>query len=127
MSKARLEAFSDGVVAILICLVATIVVTVGQFMATALGAPGPGRFRLADTVVRAHATVKLGYGNQQEELDVQRPPLLPVAALACVKGLPGVQSAHPPVALRDRKQGPRRQIHSDPYTAGGTGLVKSPG
>ena len=78
---------------VMIAMTATIVAAVGQFMATGLGAPGPGRFAAADAVVRAPATVNVGHGDSADTADVQRPARLPAAAIARVAAVPGVLSA----------------------------------
>ena len=78
---------------LMIAMTATIVAAVGQFMATGLGAPGPGRFAAADAVVRAPATVNVGHGDSAGTAHVQRPARLPAAALARVAAVPGVLSA----------------------------------
>ena len=78
---------------VMIAMTATIVAAVGQFIATGLGAPGPGRFASADAVVRAPATVNLGHGDGADTVDVQRPARLPAATLARVAAVPGVLSA----------------------------------
>jgi putative ABC transport system permease protein len=78
---------------VMIAMTATIAAAVGQFMATGLGAPGPGRFAAAGAVVRAPATVTFGHGDGADSVDVQRPARLPAAALARVAAVPGVRSA----------------------------------
>lgn len=78
---------------VMIAMSATIAAAVGQFMATGLGAPGPGRFAAADAVVRAPATVKVGHGNGADTVGVQRPARLPASTLARVAAVPGVRSA----------------------------------
>ncbi len=45
---------------VILAATATIAAAAGQVMATALGAPGAGRFATADEVVRANPTVRLG-------------------------------------------------------------------
>jgi putative ABC transport system permease protein len=78
---------------VMLSVTATIVAATAQIMATALGAPGPGRFSSADAVVRANATVTLGHGDNVDKIDVQRPALLPAAAVARAAAVPGVRSA----------------------------------
>ena len=96
----------------------------GQFMATGLGAPGPGRFAAADAVVRAPATVNVGHGDSADTADVQRPARLPAAAPARVAAVPGVLSAVGDVSFplavigRDRVPLPRRGGAPPTATAG---------
>jgi len=78
---------------VMIAMTATIAAAVGQFMATGLGAPGPGRFAAADAVLRAPATVTIGHGDGADTVSVQRPARLPAAALRRVAAVPGVRSA----------------------------------
>jgi putative ABC transport system permease protein len=78
---------------VMLAMTATIVAAAAQIMATALGAPGPGRFAAADAVVRANPTVKLGSGDNADSVDVQRAALLPADAVARVATVPGVRSA----------------------------------
>src|SRR5262249_11673041 len=67
---------------------AVIAAAAGQVMATALGAPGPGRFAAADAVVRANPTVVLG----DDRLAVQRAALLPPTTAGRIAAAPGVRS-----------------------------------
>jgi putative ABC transport system permease protein len=83
----------------MIAATATIAAAAAQMMATALGAPGPGRFAAADAVVRANPTVKLGHGENVDKIDVQRSALLPAASVARVAGVSGVRSAVGDVAF----------------------------
>jgi putative ABC transport system permease protein len=83
----------------MLALTATIVAAAAQIMATALGAPGPGRFAAADAVVRANPTVEIGSGDNADSVDVQRAPLLPGDAVARVAAVPGVRSAVGDVAF----------------------------
>lgn len=84
---------------VMIAMTATIAATAAQIMATALGAPGAGRFAAADAVVRANPTVRLGSGDNVDKVDVQRAALLPTAALTRVGAVPGVRSAVGDVAF----------------------------
>jgi len=84
---------------VMLALTATIVAAAAQIMATALGAPGPGRFAAADAVVRAHPTVKLGSGDNADNVDVQRAALLSADAVARVAAVPGVRSAFGDIAF----------------------------
>jgi putative ABC transport system permease protein len=84
---------------VMIAMTATIVAAAGQMMATALGAPGSGRFAAGDVVVRASPTVTLGSGENVDKVDVQRAALLPAAALARVGAVRGVRSAVGDVAF----------------------------
>jgi putative ABC transport system permease protein len=77
----------------MIAMTATIVAAVGQFMATGLGAPGPGRFAAADAVVRAPATIRVGHGNGADSVTVQRSARLTAGTLARVAAVPGVRAA----------------------------------
>jgi putative ABC transport system permease protein len=83
----------------MIALTAMITALAGQVMATALGAPGAGRFAVADAVVRANATVTLGHGENAETTSVQRSALLPPAAVGRVAAVPGVAAAIGDVAF----------------------------
>jgi putative ABC transport system permease protein len=84
---------------VMIALTAIVTVLAGQVMATALGAPGAGRFAAADAVVRAHATVTLGRGDNAETVTVQRSALLPPAAVRRVSAVSGVAAATGDVAF----------------------------
>ncbi|HEY1317750.1 MAG TPA: FtsX-like permease family protein [Gaiella sp.] len=84
---------------VMVATAATIVAVAGQIMATALGAPGAGRFAAADVVVRANPTVRFGHGDDPDTLEVRRPALLPTAARGRVAALPGVRSAVGDVAF----------------------------
>jgi putative ABC transport system permease protein len=83
----------------MIAMIATIVAVAAQIMATALGAPGPGRFAAADAVVRANPTVELGQGDNVDKVDVRRTALLSAAAVARVATIPGVRSVVGDVAF----------------------------
>jgi putative ABC transport system permease protein len=91
---------------VMVSATVTIVAVAGQIMATALGAPGAGRFAAADAVVRANPTVHVGRGHEADTIDVQRPTLLSQAALDRIAAVPGVRSAVGdvafPVAVIDR-------------------------
>lgn len=84
---------------VMIAMTAAIVAVAAQLMATALGAPGPGRFAAADAVVRANPTVTFGHGEDAEKVDVQRSALLPPDALARAAAVPGVRAAVGDVAF----------------------------
>lgn len=77
---------------LMILMTATVAAAAGQIMATALGAPGPGRFAATDAVVRADPTVKFGHGDSADKQDVVRSALLPVSALDRVGRIDGVRS-----------------------------------
>jgi putative ABC transport system permease protein len=77
----------------MVAATAAIVAVAGQVMATALGAPGAGRFAAADLVVRANPAVHVGRGHKADTIDVQRPVLLSAATVDRVAAVPGVQSA----------------------------------
>jgi len=83
----------------MILMTATIAAAAGQIMATALGAPGPGRFAAAEAVVRADPTVVIGHGDNADKVDVLRSALLPAAAVARVAAVPGVRVAVGDVAF----------------------------
>jgi putative ABC transport system permease protein len=83
----------------MIAMTATIAATAAQIIATALGAPGAGRFAAADAVVRANPTVRLGSGDDVDKVDVRRAALLPAAALTRVGAVGGVRSAVGDVAF----------------------------
>jgi putative ABC transport system permease protein len=99
---------------VMIALTVIITSLAGQVMATALGAPGAGRFAAADAVVRAQAKVTLGHGDNADTMTVQRSALLPPAAVARVAAVPGVAAATGDVAFplavigRDRAPLPSR-------------------
>jgi putative ABC transport system permease protein len=84
---------------VMVAMTATIAAAAGQIMATALGAPGPGRFAAVDVVARASPTVRLGSGEDVDKVDVQRAALLPAAALRRVAAVAGVRSAVGDVAF----------------------------
>jgi putative ABC transport system permease protein len=84
---------------VMIGMTVTIVAAAAQLMATALGAPGPGRFAAADAVVRANPTVRLGSGEDPDEVEVRRAALLPSSAVARAAEVPGVRSAIGDVAV----------------------------
>jgi putative ABC transport system permease protein len=95
----QLGAGSSAGMFVMIALTAIVTVLAGQVMATALGAPGAGRFAAADAVVRAHATVTLGRGDNAETVTVQRSALLPPAAVRRVAAVSGVAAATGDVAF----------------------------
>jgi putative ABC transport system permease protein len=84
---------------VMIALTVTIAAAAAQIMATALGAPGAGRFAATDAVVRADPTVALGQGDNVDKIDVRRSELLPASALRRVAAIPGVRSAVGDVAF----------------------------
>jgi putative ABC transport system permease protein len=84
---------------VMVALTVTIVAAAAQIMATALGAPGAGRFAAADAVVRADPAVKLGQGEDVDKIDVRRSQLLPRAAVGRIAAVPGVRSAVGDVAF----------------------------
>jgi putative ABC transport system permease protein len=84
---------------VMIALTVIIVAAAAQLMATALGAPGPGRFAAADAVVRANPTVKLGSGDDADKVEVRRAALLPASAAAHAAAVPGVRSAVGDIAV----------------------------
>ncbi len=89
----RPRAGSFAGIFVMIAMTATITAAVGQFMATGLRAPGPGRFAAVDAVVRAPSTVTVGHGDDANTVGVQRPARLSAAALTRVGAVPGVRSA----------------------------------
>jgi putative ABC transport system permease protein len=88
-----MRAGSSAGVFLMILMTAVIAAAAGQIMATALDAPGPGRFAAADAVVRADPIVRLGYGNNVEKVDVPRSALLPPDAVGRVGRIAGVRVA----------------------------------
>jgi putative ABC transport system permease protein len=88
-----MRAGSFAGVFLMILMTAIIAAAAGQIMATALGAPGPGRFATTDVVVRADPTIKLGHGDNVDKVDVVRSALLPANALGLVRRITGVRSA----------------------------------
>jgi putative ABC transport system permease protein len=95
----RVRAGSFVGVFVIVAMTALIAAAAGQIMATALGAPGAGRFASADAVVRANPTVELGRGDNVDKVDVRRPELLSASALTRVAELPGVRSSVGDVAF----------------------------
>jgi len=89
----RMRAGSFAGVFLMILMTAIVAAAAGQIMATALGAPGPGRFAATDAVVRADPTVKLGRGDNVDKVDVVRSALLPASAVGRVGRIAGVRSA----------------------------------
>ncbi|RKQ92734.1 putative ABC transport system permease protein [Solirubrobacter pauli] len=77
----------------MLAIVATVVASAGQLMASALRDPGPGRFARADLVVRAPSQVTLGHGEAQEVITVARSDRLPREAVATLGRVPGVERA----------------------------------
>jgi putative ABC transport system permease protein len=88
----RMRAGSFAGVFLMILMTATVAAAAGQIMATALGAPGPGRFAATDAVVRADPTVRFGHGDSADKQDVVRSALLPVSTLDRVGRVDGVRS-----------------------------------
>jgi putative ABC transport system permease protein len=84
---------------VMIAMTVIIVAAAAQLMATALGAPGPGRFATASAVVRANPTVRLGSGDDVDKVEVRRAALLPASALARAAAVPGVRSVVGDVAV----------------------------
>lgn len=72
---------------------ATITAVAGQIMATALGAPGAGRFAAANAVVRSDPSIEIGTGEERESIDVRRSAPLSQADLARVTAIPDVGRA----------------------------------
>lgn len=95
----RMRAGSFAGIFVMIAMTATIAAVAGQIMATALGAPGGGRFAAVDAVVRANPTVRLGHGDNLDKIDVQRSALLTPSTLARVAAVPSVASAIGDVAF----------------------------
>ncbi len=98
-SPSRMRVGSALGVFVMVATAATIVAVAGQIMATALGAPGAGRFARADMVARANPTVRFGRGADADTLEVRRPALLPASAQGRLAALPGVRSAVGDVAF----------------------------
>ncbi|ADB53219.1 ABC transporter permease [Conexibacter woesei] len=84
---------------VMLAVTVTIVAAAGQLMATALGAPGAGRFAAADAVVRADPDVTFGHGEDAETVEVRRAALLPASAVARAAAVPGVRAAVGDVAF----------------------------
>jgi putative ABC transport system permease protein len=78
---------------IAIWLAVTLGYATAQLMAGALGGFGPGRFTAASHVLRAHASVTYGQGEDAEHVAVIPPPRLPASAVARAAAVPGVQRA----------------------------------
>ena len=108
---------------VMVALTATVVAACAQIMATALGAPGAGRFAAADAVVRADPKVRIGFGDNAETVEVARAALLPPAAVARVAAVPGVRTAvgdvAVPVAVTSRDGAPLAAVGSGPAHAHG--------
>ena len=78
---------------IMLAIVATVVASAGQLMASALRDPGPGRFAAADLVVRAESRVTLGRGEAQAVISVPRAARLTGATVAALARVRGVERA----------------------------------
>jgi putative ABC transport system permease protein len=88
--RARRASLAGALVAILLAV--TLASACATLMASALRAPGPGRFAAADLVVRAHATVFIP-GASNGNTGVFPPPRLPVATVASASRVSGVVRA----------------------------------
>jgi putative ABC transport system permease protein len=86
-----------GALAIL-AVTAMIAAACGQIMATALGAPGPGRFGAVDAIAQADPSFHIG-GEDGDTVSVPRPALLPAADVARVAAIPGVRAATGDIAF----------------------------
>jgi putative ABC transport system permease protein len=83
---------------VILAATATIAAAAGQIMATALGAPGAGRFAAVDAVVRADPSFHIG-GAGGDSVSVARAARLPTADVGRVAAVPGVRSAIGDVAF----------------------------
>jgi putative ABC transport system permease protein len=99
LQSLRIRAGSFAGAFVMIAMTVIIVAAAAQLMATALGAPGPGRFAAADAAVRANPTVRLGSGDDVDTVEVRRAALLPASALARAAAVPGVRSAVGDIAV----------------------------
>src|ERR1700761_8644684 len=82
----------------IIAVTAMIAATCGQIMATALGAPGPGRFGDVDAIAMTDPTFHIG-GPDGDPVTVPRAVLLPAPDVARAAAVPGVRSAVPDIAF----------------------------
>ncbi|HEY3773949.1 MAG TPA: FtsX-like permease family protein [Solirubrobacteraceae bacterium] len=83
---------------VILAITAMIAAACGQIMATALGAPGPGRFGAVDAIVQTDPTFHIG-GENGDPVSVPRPALLPSADVARLAAIPGVRSATADIAF----------------------------
>ena len=95
--RTRRATLVGGLIAI--WLAVTLAAAAGSLMAAALTAPGAGRFAAADAVVRAHASVTLGHGEDAEEIAVTPAPRLPLSAVTQAAAVPGVAHAYADVSF----------------------------
>jgi putative ABC transport system permease protein len=108
---------------VMVAITATVVAACAQVMATALGAPGAGRFAAADAVVRADPDVRIGFGDNAETVEVPRAALLPPEAVTRAAAVPGVRAAVGdvafPVTVTGRDGAPLATVGSGPAHAHG--------
>jgi putative ABC transport system permease protein len=88
--RARRASLAGAFIAVLLAVALTTACAV--LMASALRAPGPGRFAAADAVVTAHSRIWIGYAAQQNT-GVFPAPRLPATTVARASAVPGVVRA----------------------------------
>ncbi|MDA0181638.1 ABC transporter permease [Solirubrobacter phytolaccae] len=102
---------------IMLAIVATVVASAGQLMASALRDPGPGRFARADLVVRAQSEVTLGRGEAQEIISVPRSARVSDATVTKLADLPGVERAVGDLSVPVSVSGRDAHVHGWPAAA----------
>jgi len=88
--RARRASLAGAFVAVMLAVALTTACAV--LMASALRAPGPGRFGAADAVVTAHSKIYIGYAADQNT-GVFPAPRLPATTVTRASGVPGVARA----------------------------------
>lgn len=76
-----------------VVIAVTLLSACAVLMASALRAPGPGRFAAADVVVQARSSITVGHGNTASNTVVFPPPRLPAADVGRASGVSGVARA----------------------------------
>lgn len=89
--RARRATLAGAFVAVAVAV--TLVSACAVLMASALRAPGPGRFAAADIVVQARSSITVGHGNSASNTVVFPPPWLPAADVARASRVSGVARA----------------------------------
>jgi putative ABC transport system permease protein len=83
---------------VILAVTAMIAAACGQIMATALGAPGSGRFGAVDAIVQTDPSFHIG-GENGDSVSVPRPALLPAGDVPRVTAIAGVGSATADIAF----------------------------
>ncbi|MCL2419206.1 MAG: FtsX-like permease family protein [Conexibacteraceae bacterium] len=89
--RGRRASLAGAFVAVVIA--ATLMSACAVLIASALRAPGPGRFAAAELVVQARSSITVGHGNTASSEVVFPAPRLPMADLARAGRVPGVARA----------------------------------